>query len=64
MIILKTEGCEAKLLIPASRITAETNGSVRIAANKVPTAAPMDDTIPNRSANVTRSIPVEQPMDL
>ena len=58
------DGLDEKLLIPANRITAETNGSVRIAARMVPAAAPIDAVIPNRKENAMRSIPAEHPMDL
>ena len=61
---MERSGRDAKLLIPASRITAETNESVRIAANTVPPAAPMEATMPNRREKVTRSILTEHPMDL
>lgn len=62
--ILEIFGWDAKLLIPASRMTAETKGSVKMAARIIPAAAPTTAAIPNRRQNAIRSIPVEHPMDL
>lgn len=55
---------DAKLLIPASRMTADTIGSVKHTAANVPITAPAPATIPKRRAKERRSIRTEQPMDL
>ena len=55
---------DAKLLIPASRITVDTTGSVNPIAASVPITAPTAATIPKRKATENRSILTEHPMDL
>ena len=55
---------DAKLLIPASRITDETITSVKQTAASVPITAPTAATSPNRNAKDKRSISTEQPIDL
>ena len=64
MSIFVIVGWDEKLLIPANRMTADTIGSVSMAARIVPAKAPMAAAIPNRREKEIRSILVEHPIAL